>query len=176
MQTLSLPPWPSILLWIIHWFYREKKIFFLSNMNQKHWYFWLYIHVQLPFCRYIPRMASLCKLKPHENKVLTTTLTISNLAVTLPLSNVSLGCSGIFLTTEHISNWTQHRSEGSRRIVAGLCTWLCHVNVIHEKKKICQVFILPGYHQKVVNIQVFGHVQHSCNGFSLSAFQAGLCI
>lgn len=54
---------------------------------------------------------------------------------------------------------------GSKRIVAGLSTWHCHVNVIHERKKICQVLILPGYHQKVVNIQVFGHVQHSCNVF-----------
>lgn len=33
-----------------------------------------------------------------------------------------------------------------------------------EKKNL---FILPGYHQKVVNIQLFGHVQHSCNGFFL---------
>ena len=81
------------------------------------------------------------------------------------------------LNTEHITP-----PAGSKRIVAGSCTWHCHVNVIHEKKKkkkFCQAFsfffffffpLLPGYHQKVVNIQVFGHVQHSCNGF-LSAIQ-----
>lgn len=86
-----------------------------------------------------------------------------------PSTNGSSGCSGDFwqrITTLNSEQITP--PAGSKRIVAGLCTWQCHVNVIHElKKKICQVFILPEYHQKVVNIQVFGHVQHSCNGFSL---------
>lgn len=62
---------------------------------------------------------------------------------------------------------------GRGRIVTGSCTWHCHVNMQgkegrREKKRrrrICKVFILL-FHQKAFNILVFGHVQHSCTGFS----------
>lgn len=62
---------------------------------------------------------------------------------------------------------------GRERIVTGSCTWHCHVNMRckegrskKKRRRICRVFILPGFHQKAFNILVFGHVQHSCTGFS----------
>lgn len=95
-----------------------------------------------------------------------------------PSTNGSSGCSGDFwqrITTLNSEQITP--PAGSKRIVAGLCTWQCHVNVIHElkKKKSVKCLFCQSTTRRLLIFKSLGMCNTHVMDF-LSAIEAGLCI
>lgn len=72
------------------------------------------------------------KSRKQANNFLLRSLTIIKSFPT-PLTNGNTGCSGT--VWQHITTVNIASPLRSRRIIAGLCTWQCHVNTIHERER-----------------------------------------